>query len=256
MCFRCLLLNDGSVWYFGFCFTQRNMIRRMIKPTKWHVHPGRSAWVDLGIRPIWSESSLSAWLNTGSLSTHWAYSEDWSVWADAQENKIAVLGFLNFIFVDPYIFGVKYINFTCIFGEKLLLFDRPKLFYLFISYPPAPSPSPAPPTPTYTHTHTHTHTRACTHAYTHTTNKLSKFPRKSINEKKNAGLTFLIGVTHHTKLRVKIVWPPYSKNRVVEICIWSLSQLLHWFKHQFLLKQRAGCMQYNDTRIKGEFDLI
>ena len=31
---------------------------------------------DLGIRPVWSESSLSAWRKLGSLATHWAHSED------------------------------------------------------------------------------------------------------------------------------------------------------------------------------------
>ena len=29
-----------------------------------------------GIRPVWSESSLSAWRKLGSLATHWAPSED------------------------------------------------------------------------------------------------------------------------------------------------------------------------------------
>ena len=28
------------------------------------------------IHPVWSESSLSTWRNTGSLATHWAHSED------------------------------------------------------------------------------------------------------------------------------------------------------------------------------------
>ena len=37
-----------------------------------------------GIRPVWSESSLSAWRKLGSLATHWVQSEDWSDWADAQ----------------------------------------------------------------------------------------------------------------------------------------------------------------------------
>ena len=32
--------------------------------------------ISLGIRPIWSESSLSAWRKLGSLATHWAHSED------------------------------------------------------------------------------------------------------------------------------------------------------------------------------------
>ena len=32
--------------------------------------------ISLGIRPDWSESSLSAWKNLGSSATHWAQSED------------------------------------------------------------------------------------------------------------------------------------------------------------------------------------
>ena len=32
--------------------------------------------ISLGIRPVWSESSLSAWRNLGSLVTHWAHIED------------------------------------------------------------------------------------------------------------------------------------------------------------------------------------
>ena len=32
--------------------------------------------ISLGIRPVWSESSLSAWRNLGSLATHWVHSED------------------------------------------------------------------------------------------------------------------------------------------------------------------------------------
>ena len=31
---------------------------------------------NLGIRLVWSESSLSAWRKLGSLATHWAHSED------------------------------------------------------------------------------------------------------------------------------------------------------------------------------------
>ena len=32
--------------------------------------------IGLGILPVWSESSLSAWRKLGSLATHWAHSED------------------------------------------------------------------------------------------------------------------------------------------------------------------------------------
>ena len=41
------------------------------------------------LRSAWAyaqsdQFSLSSWRNIGSLSTHWAHSEDWSDWADAQ----------------------------------------------------------------------------------------------------------------------------------------------------------------------------
>ena len=52
------------------------MSHLMTKPTKWHVRPAKTQ-ISLGIRPIWSESSLSAWRKFGSsCATHWAHSED------------------------------------------------------------------------------------------------------------------------------------------------------------------------------------
>ena len=52
-----------------------NMSRLMTKPAKWHVRPAKTQ-ISLGIRPVWSESSLSAWRKLESLATHWAHSED------------------------------------------------------------------------------------------------------------------------------------------------------------------------------------
>ena len=52
-----------------------NMSHLVTKPTKWHVRPAKTQ-ISLGIRPVWSESSLSAWRKLGSLATHWAHSED------------------------------------------------------------------------------------------------------------------------------------------------------------------------------------
>ena len=40
------------------------------KPTKWHVRPAKTQ-IRLGIRPVWSGSSLSAWWKHGPLATHW-----------------------------------------------------------------------------------------------------------------------------------------------------------------------------------------
>ena len=51
------------------------MSRFMKKPTKWPLYPEKTQ-ISLGIRPVWSESSLSAWRNIGSSATHWAHCED------------------------------------------------------------------------------------------------------------------------------------------------------------------------------------
>ena len=55
----------------------------MTKPTKWPVCPAKTQ-ISLGICPVWSESSLCAWRNLVSLATHWAHSESWSDWMNAQ----------------------------------------------------------------------------------------------------------------------------------------------------------------------------
>ena len=45
------------------------------KANKMTVRPAKTQ-ISLGIRLVWSESSLSAWRKLGSLATHWAQSED------------------------------------------------------------------------------------------------------------------------------------------------------------------------------------
>ena len=45
------------------------------KTNKVNERPAKTQNI-LGIRPVWSESSLCAWRNIGSLATHWAHSED------------------------------------------------------------------------------------------------------------------------------------------------------------------------------------
>ena len=71
-----------------FLSDQMNMSRLMTKTTKWLCAQRRlrSNWasaqsdqktqINLGICPVWSESSLSARRKLGSLATHWAHSED------------------------------------------------------------------------------------------------------------------------------------------------------------------------------------
>ena len=45
------------------------------KTNKVSVHPAKTQ-ISLGIRPVWSETSLSAWRKLGSLAIHLAHSED------------------------------------------------------------------------------------------------------------------------------------------------------------------------------------
>ena len=49
--------------------------RIMKKSTKWYMRLAKTQ-INLGIRPVWSESSLSARRKLRSLATHWAHSED------------------------------------------------------------------------------------------------------------------------------------------------------------------------------------
>ena len=51
------------------------MSHLMTNPTKWHVHPAKTQ-ISLGIRPVWSGASLSAWRNIGSSAIYWAQWED------------------------------------------------------------------------------------------------------------------------------------------------------------------------------------
>ena len=48
---------------------------RHVTSDKMSVRPAKTR-ISLGIRPVWSESSLSAWRKLGSLATHWAHIED------------------------------------------------------------------------------------------------------------------------------------------------------------------------------------
>ena len=75
-------------WIFGR-FPKRKRSKRSRKPTthaiwneprhektnKLSVCPAKTQ-MSLGIRPVWSESSLSAWGNLWSLAVHWTHSDD------------------------------------------------------------------------------------------------------------------------------------------------------------------------------------
>ena len=55
--------------------TLKHLSHLMTNPTKWHVRPAKTQ-ISLGILPVWSETSLSAWWKLGPLATHWSHSED------------------------------------------------------------------------------------------------------------------------------------------------------------------------------------
>ena len=61
------------------------MSRDVTKPTNWPVRPVKTQ-ISLGIRPVWSESSLcTQWIAKGPSFDH-APSKDWSDWAESQAN--------------------------------------------------------------------------------------------------------------------------------------------------------------------------
>ena len=85
-------MSHYSIWldsFYALLFSISHLSHIMTKPTKWRCAQRRlrSAWanaktqISLGIRPVWSESSPTAWRKLGSSATHWVHSEDS---ADAQ----------------------------------------------------------------------------------------------------------------------------------------------------------------------------
>ena len=70
-----MLLNQTKHCSCQLYQTSEKMSRHMTKPTKWPVRTAKTR-ISLGIRPVWSEPSLSTWRNLGSLAIHWAHSKD------------------------------------------------------------------------------------------------------------------------------------------------------------------------------------
>ena len=102
-------------WYLSLenSLIQFQMSHDMTKPTKWLRAQRRQ--ISLAIRPIWLESSLSAWRNLGSLATHSAHYEDWSDWANAQADTS--LRWAHTHFVGFVMSWLKYqISVPCVFA--------------------------------------------------------------------------------------------------------------------------------------------
>ena len=73
------LLHSETLW-LSFIYEPAQV---MTKPTKWHVHPGKTL-ISLGICPVWSESSLCTQWVAKELSFLHADREDWLDWVDTQ----------------------------------------------------------------------------------------------------------------------------------------------------------------------------
>ena len=76
----------------------------------------------LGIRPFWSESSLSAWRNLGSLATHWAHIKDSGLggcpgWS---ESSLGAHSFCWFCHVVAYMYNARRQTYTT--GTKLSMY--------------------------------------------------------------------------------------------------------------------------------------
>ena len=104
-----------------------------VKTNKVAVRPAKTQ-ISLGIRPVWSESSLSAWRKLRSLATRWAHSEGSGqtgrmpmlIWVFAGRTLILLVlswgGSYSGITVVLYNFYItKLFNIACI--EMLLNFD-------------------------------------------------------------------------------------------------------------------------------------
>ena len=75
--FTCAQPSPCSAWRLltHLCTKTATYEPRHDKTNKVTVHPAKTR-ISLGIRPVWSESSLSAWRKLGSLATHSVHSED------------------------------------------------------------------------------------------------------------------------------------------------------------------------------------
>ena len=72
-----------------------DLSRSMTKPTKWHVRPAKTS-ISLGIRPVWSESSLCAlWIAKDPVLLQ-ADREDWSDSVNGQAYQIRRWAYRSF----------------------------------------------------------------------------------------------------------------------------------------------------------------
>ena len=100
----CMEKRIKTTPYLSFCGTDKDTAWQSTKvfqpqhdkTNKVTVRPVKTQ-INLGARPVWSESSLITRKKLVSLATHWAHSEDWSDWANAQADLSLRLAHTHFV---------------------------------------------------------------------------------------------------------------------------------------------------------------
>ena len=102
---------------------------------KWN-EPPHDTTNKMTVCPVWSESSLFAWSKLGSLTTHWAHSEDSDQTADAQADLSLRWAHSHFVG-----FVMRQLKFFQLFIAKLWV---PKAYACLLPFPPPTPPTPPP----------------------------------------------------------------------------------------------------------------
>ena len=108
----------------------------MTQPTKWHVLPAKTQ-ISLVIRPVWSESSLSAWRSLGWVLSY-PLSAQRRRWSDRWMARL-ILVFARrthyFVgFVMRRLIKLVKIDFHFLFKNKLFIYFLIYLFYFFFFF--------------------------------------------------------------------------------------------------------------------------
>ena len=109
-----------------------NKSRITTKPTKWHVCPAKTQ-ISLGICPVWSESSLSAWKKTWVLSYPLkAQRRLWSDWADAQADLSLCWAHSHFVgFVMRRLKWFWLLTLLSLISQIRMQWQMPRLIWVF-----------------------------------------------------------------------------------------------------------------------------
>ena len=95
----------------------------------WLFEPPHDKTNKVTVRPVWSESSLSAWRKFGSLATHWTHSEDSDqtgrmprvIWVFAGRTVISLVLSWGGSFVEA---ETQHMQQSCLHANKMHLFKK------------------------------------------------------------------------------------------------------------------------------------